>query len=94
MPVFFTGDKVRCIGMSDEYSTTLEVGKIYTVSNVYPDNGWLEVEEDDECGEYEGRYFEHVDPTLNERVDESVPACIMDLVKTVPRRKAKDVPRK
>lgn len=88
MAVFLPGDKVRCIGMGREYSTTLEVGSVYTVSTLENEGEWITVEEDDEYGEYERIYFEHVDPALNDRPDESVAACIVDLVKTVPKRKA------
>lgn len=87
MPKFLPGDKVRCIGMSPTYSIRLNIGGVYTVEDtVDGDPGWITVEEDLDCGDYHVGYFEHVDPALNERVNESVSACVIDFVKSTPKK--------
>lgn len=65
--MFQDGDKVVCIGMSDSYVNTLEVGKIYTVSlsPVTPRRGprqnlgpnWICVAETNNIDCYEVHYF-------------------------------------
>jgi hypothetical protein len=87
MPLFLAGDKVKCIGMGSDYYAKLKVGNIYTVEDIEDeDQDWVTIVEDPECGSYETKYFEHVDPALNDRVSESVPACVIDFVKSTPKK--------